>query len=65
MQRAPAPGFRDYGSGTLYYVGRNGYSWSSTVTDSHGYFLDFNYDWIYPNYSTHRAYGLQLRCLQE
>ncbi|MDE5944260.1 MAG: hypothetical protein K2G93_01585 [Rikenella sp.] len=48
----------------MYNVGRNGYSWSSTVTGSNGYFLDFNYDWINPNNNNHRANGLQLRCLQ-
>ena len=61
----PAPGSRDGGYGTLYYVGRNGYSRSSTVTDSHGYFLVFGYDWLNPNYYSHRAHGLPLRCLQE
>ncbi|MDE6500095.1 MAG: hypothetical protein K2K83_05250, partial [Rikenella sp.] len=27
----PAPGYRHHGSGTLYNVGRGGYSWSSTI----------------------------------
>ncbi|MDE5945134.1 MAG: hypothetical protein K2G93_06070 [Rikenella sp.] len=46
-------------------MGRNGYSWSSTVTGSNGYFLDFLYDWISPNNLRYRAYGFPLRCLQE
>ncbi|MDE6499827.1 MAG: hypothetical protein K2K83_03875 [Rikenella sp.] len=49
----------------MYNVGRGGYSWSSTVTGSHGYFLDFYCDWINPNNSNHRSYGFPLRCLQE
>ncbi|MDE5945330.1 MAG: hypothetical protein K2G93_07090 [Rikenella sp.] len=63
---APAPGLRHYNSGTLYYVGRTGCSWSSTITESGTYFLDFLYTGVSPNYnSLYRAYGRPLRCLQE
>ena len=71
MQIAPAPGFRDAGStkgyGVLWNVGNNGYSWSSTIPTGSGYahLLDFDYSWLNPQSSNYRAYGLQLRCLQE
>ncbi len=71
-ERHPAPGFRDSGwreteggSGTLYAVGTNGCSWSSTVSGSNVRFLDFNPAWLIPQDSSNRAYGFQLRCLQE
>ncbi|MDE5944287.1 MAG: hypothetical protein K2G93_01735 [Rikenella sp.] len=49
----------------MWYVGRDGYSWASTITGSYGYFLDFGYGGIGPNNYNYRAYGFQLRCLQE
>ena len=61
----PAPGNRGRGAGTLYAVGYNGYSWSSSFTGTGTYRLAFNYGGIYPNSSSNRAYGFQLRCLQE
>ncbi|MDE6499142.1 MAG: hypothetical protein K2K83_00350 [Rikenella sp.] len=63
--RIPAPGFRHPYHGTLYRVGVNGFSWSSTVTGANAHFLNFYYDGVYPNGSDNRAYGLPLRCLQE
>ncbi|MDE6499326.1 MAG: hypothetical protein K2K83_01295 [Rikenella sp.] len=67
--RPPAPGFRDAGNnngyGTLYRVGYSGYSWSSAVTGADAHFLNFNFTEVYPNDYNSRAYGLQLRCLQE
>ncbi|MDE5945539.1 MAG: hypothetical protein K2G93_08165 [Rikenella sp.] len=47
------------------HVGRYGHSWSSTVTGSANYFMDFDFIGIYPNGDNHRALGLQTRCLQE
>ncbi|MDE5945187.1 MAG: hypothetical protein K2G93_06355 [Rikenella sp.] len=62
----PAPGIRGSGNGMLWYVGSHGFSWSSSVTTGlHAYHLHFNFSGILPNYYYHRAYGLQLRCLQE
>ncbi len=65
----PAPGSRDAmsarGFGGLRDVGNNGYSWSSTVTGSNAHFLDFGYYGVGPQDGNYRAYGLQLRCLQE
>ncbi|MDE5944043.1 MAG: hypothetical protein K2G93_00435 [Rikenella sp.] len=61
----PAPGVRGSGEGALSRVGRDGYNWSSSASGSNGYYLDFNYSRIYPNYSSYRVNGLPLRCLQE
>ncbi len=65
----PAPGWRDagnnHGFGTLYAVGNTGHSWSSSIAGSHAYYSLFLSEWFNPHYSYYRAYGLQLRCLQE
>ena len=60
-----APGFREASRGTLIAVGYYGYSWSSTITGSGAHFLHFGYNGVYPQDGSSRAYGLQLRCLQE
>ncbi|MDE6500288.1 MAG: hypothetical protein K2K83_06250, partial [Rikenella sp.] len=60
----PAGGFMDKGSGTLYYVGYYGFSWASSFTGTGAYRLYFNSGAVNPNDYGHRAYGLQLRCLQ-
>ena len=68
---APAPGFRDVysdrGYGRLREVGYAGYIWSSSVPSgsSTAHYLTFHYGGIDPQYSYYRAYGRQLRCLQE
>ena len=66
---APAPGFRDVGDfngcGTLFYVGKRGYDWSSTASGSNVCFIDFNPARPTPQGNVYRGYGLQLRCLQE
>ncbi|MDE6499156.1 MAG: hypothetical protein K2K83_00425 [Rikenella sp.] len=51
----------------MYYIGYSGYSWSSTIPSgsTNAHHLDFYYGGINPNYTHSRAYGLQLRCLQE
>jgi hypothetical protein len=66
------PGFRDSGwreteggSGKLWGVGNNGFSWSSTASGSSAHCLDFSYARIVPQNLLYRAYGFQLRCLQE
>ena len=71
MQIAPAPGFRDSGyrnatggSGKLYNVGADGYSWSSSIAGTNARFLDFNSARIVPQYLYYRGYGFPLRCLQ-
>ncbi|MDE6499916.1 MAG: hypothetical protein K2K83_04345, partial [Rikenella sp.] len=56
---------RGYGSGTLYYVGNSGFSWASAFTVTYAYRLYFSSDAVTPNDGGDRAYGFQLRCLQE
>ncbi len=65
--RAAPPGLRAYQYGTLYDVGSAGYVWSSTIPTGSGnaHNLSFYYGGIYPQLSSNRAHGLQLRCLQE
>ncbi|MDE6499481.1 MAG: hypothetical protein K2K83_02085 [Rikenella sp.] len=61
----PAPGYRHANFGTLYTVGGYGCIWTSFVSGSVGYFLDFDDKWINPNNGNYHAFGFQLRCLQE
>ena len=67
--RAAPPGFRDAfgdrGYGGLGYVGARGSSWSSTAFGSSIRFFELGPDWLTPQHSSLRAYGFQLRCLQE
>ncbi|MDE5944584.1 MAG: hypothetical protein K2G93_03245 [Rikenella sp.] len=51
----------------MWYVGYNGYSWSSSIPSSSigAYYLNFNYGGVFPSYSNYRTYGFQTRCLQE
>ncbi|WP_294600924.1 hypothetical protein [uncultured Rikenella sp.] len=63
--RYPAPGHRGFGEGVLWYVGDVGYSWSSTVNGSDGYFLWFNAQNIDSCRANRCGLGLQLRCLSE
>ncbi|MDE6500440.1 MAG: hypothetical protein K2K83_07035 [Rikenella sp.] len=50
----------------MYNVGDSGYGWTSSVAGgTYAYYLSFNYDSVRPNNSSGRAYGFQLRCLQE
>ena len=71
MPSVPAPGYRDAGYykgfGALRTVGYAGYIWSSTIPTGSGYahYLHFNYGGIGPQNNNSRAYGFQLRCLQE
>ena len=63
------PGNRNNGAGTLYNVGQNGYSWSSSVPpagelSNRAYYLNFNNTGVNPQNTTNRANGLQVRCLQ-
>lgn len=62
----PGPGIRERNDGTLYYVGHNGYSWSSSpVSDGGANYLSFNFTKIFPNNSYSRSRGFQVRCIQE
>ncbi|WP_300829576.1 hypothetical protein [uncultured Rikenella sp.] len=61
----PAPGYRACGAGTQSSVGNDGYSWTSTVTDTDGIRLGFSVTWFDSSSTGSRAYGFQLRCLSE
>ena len=65
----PAPGFRDAlgdrGYGRLWYVGANGYSWSSSVAGANAHYLELYSARIIPQSLNYRAYGFPLRCLRE
>ncbi len=58
-------GFRHRDTGVPGGVGNGGFSWSSTVSGTHGVFLDFYSTWLNPSNAYYRAHGLQVRCLQE
>ena len=58
-------GYRNLAGGALHGVGSDGYGWSSSVAAS-GYYahnLGFTTQGLYPTYTSHRALGLQVRCL--
>lgn len=61
----PAAGYRDYGSGTLNYVGFLGYSWSASASYSYNarylYFDSGSWYW----YHNYRAYGFSVRPVLE
>ncbi len=61
----PAPGYRHRDTGALSSVGYGGFSYSSSVSGSTGVYLDFCVTDLRPSYTDYRAYGFQLRCLQE
>ncbi|WP_294600090.1 hypothetical protein [uncultured Rikenella sp.] len=46
-------------------VGYDGYSYSSTVSNTLGIVLYFYTQRLRPSYASYRAHGLQLRCLSE
>ena len=61
----PAPGYRERANGALGGVGNYGYSWASTVSGTYGMYLWFSTAGLYPSSAGIRAYGFQVRCLQE
>ena len=58
-------GYRNVATGALTAVGNNGYSWSSSVSGIRGLFLLFSASGLNPSHPDYRAYGFQVRCLQE
>ncbi len=64
---AAPPGCRVSNTGSLWYVGYDGFSWSSSIPTGNGnaHYLSFYHTEIYPQYKDNRAYGFPLRCLQE
>ncbi len=61
--RSCAPGYRVNKTGALNAVGDGGYSWSSSVSGSTAFQLDY-YPQILRIYPGNRAHGFQVRCLQ-
>lgn len=59
----PAAGIRPY-DGTTNGVGTHGYYWSSTISSTNSYYLNFHSGGIYSNYN-YRATGCSVRCVQE
>lgn len=62
----PASGYRGRASGGLTYVGSNGYSWSSSPTQSSTSAgnLNFNATNVNPQNNNSRANGFPVRCVQ-
>lgn len=62
----PASGYRNRTSGALTNVGSNGYSWSSSPTQSstNAGNLNFNATNVNPQNSNSRAYGFPVRCVR-
>jgi uncharacterized protein (TIGR02145 family) len=62
----PAAGYRSSSGGSFDYGGNSGVYWSASVTGGNGYYLYFRY---YGNvavaYSSLRANGFSVRCVQE
>ena len=58
------PGNRHRDNGTLYNVGNNGYSWSSSVpAGTNAYYLNFNNTVLNPQNTTNKIYGNGVRCV--
>ena len=62
----PAAGYRTSNHGSLYEVADRGYCWSVTPYNNEAYSFRF-YDsgYIYPAYTTYRAYGFSVRCTKD
>ncbi|WP_236709664.1 fibrobacter succinogenes major paralogous domain-containing protein, partial [Elizabethkingia ursingii] len=60
----PLAGYRYYADGTLLNRGSNGVYWSSSVSTSLAYYLDFISSSVYVN-SSARTYGFSVRCVAE
>ena len=59
----PVAGYRNGSSGTLYFVGTDGFYWSSTVSTTNSRGLSFSSS--ASTGSVNRAYGFSVRCLKE
>ena len=65
----PAVGCRSYDSGSLSFVGENGYCWSaspnlSSTYDAYGLHFHYNGN-VSPAYNNDRGYGYSVRCVRE
>ena len=60
----PASGYRNSSDGSLNNVGNNGFYWSASLNSGDAYYLYVS-GGVYPSYSSSRAGGYSVRCLQE
>ena len=63
LKLVPA-GYRHYLDGTLFYAGRNGYYWSSTVYGINSRYLSFSSGVAHMS-GNYRAHGYSVRCLKD
>lgn len=61
----PAGGYRHRDTGALTAVGNEGSVWSGSFSGTSGRCLHFGSAWLNPEGAGGRAYGFQVRCLQE
>ena len=62
--KLPVAGRRDYGDGSLYFAGYQGYYWSSMVFGIYSHYLFFDNSNAFMNY-TSRAFGYSVRCIKD
>ena len=58
-------GNRDNGNGTLNNQGSNGNYWSSSVTGTNAFYLNFNSGSVNPANTNNRANGFSVRCVKD
>jgi uncharacterized protein (TIGR02145 family) len=63
--KLPVAGRRDYGVGSLDFVGSRGYYWSSTVASSNSLYLYFKSYGAVTYFNYRRAGGSSVRCLKD
>jgi uncharacterized protein (TIGR02145 family) len=61
----PAAGTRYVSDASLNSVGTNGYYWSSTVSGTFAYYLNFTSGNVYPGSILNRGLGSSVRCISE
>ena len=54
-----------YAIAALWYIGKDCYSWSSSISDNSAHYFLANMGGIYPTYDNIRANGMSVRCVQE
>ncbi len=60
----PLAGYRDFGSGSVYYVGDYGDCWlSAPYSEGNGHRLDLSMFGLYPQYDGNRCFGFSVRPL--
>ena len=61
----PAAGYRHHIDGYVKYVGTIGHYWSTTVSGTFSYYLNFMSSYMKVSDSNHRANGFSVRCVAE